>query len=636
MTLRINNFIAKTSVTKETRPKGSQKPFGREPLVQKRRATSIAVLDAGGQYCHLIARRIRSFGVHAEILPYSASKQDLMIFSGIILSGGPSSVNEKNSPNLTWDIFELNKPILGICYGHQLIAQLAGGRVEKANRREYGRAKMVKKTNCALLKGVDVNSEVWMSHGDSVTVLPKRFQMLATTTDGEYAAIGNLKENIFGLQFHPEVAHTGFGNKILKNFVFEICKCEKDWAPENLLPEIRKRIIKTVGNKEVLFFVSGGVDSSVAVWLCNEALSQKQIRAVFLDTGFLRNGDQEAIEDLAKLLPNVKFNILDESNAFLSAVEEHCDPEQKRKAIGNTFHRVIARFIEKQGINDSAWILGQGTIYPDTIETAGTDDSALIKTHHNRSEAFQRLKKEGRLLEPLTEFYKDEVRAIAKKLGIPNKLSQRHPFPGPGLAIRCLCSVSEGPVSTDINLDKILSGSGLDGCITPIYSVGVKGDYRSYDRLVVLHGETFWSTLEDLSHVITNTIPLVNRVAWLLKSRIFADKSLCDLKLKPTRITRERLQLLRRADAIVTKFLKDGGIYNDLWQCPVVLVPLSFGLGETIAIRPVESTDGMTANFAQIEMPLLKEIANHVLKLDGVDAFLYDVTNKPPATIEWE
>ncbi|MEP0828369.1 MAG: glutamine-hydrolyzing GMP synthase [bacterium] len=597
----------------------------------------IAVLDAGGQYCHLIARRIRSFGVHTEILPFDTNRSALSEFSGVILSGGPSSVYDTYAPKIGFDPLDLDIPVLGICYGHQVLGLIAGGSVEKSGKKEFGPAILkLAALRSPLFKGIGSGSTVWMSHGDSVASLPADFDIIGSTVDVRIAAVSHKKKPIYGLQFHPEVTHTQSGTKILKNFVFNICGCSKSWSPANLIPSLIREIQVKVGDKNVLFFVSGGVDSAVALWLCSEALRSRTnlIKGIFLDTGFLKTDDYIAARQLTSLLPNVHFEFLDESAEFYQATSELCDPEAKRRAIGETFHRVMLKHIEREQLKKHDWMLGQGTIYPDTIESSGSTNSALIKTHHNRTEVFLNLLERGLLVEPLTEFYKDEVRQIADKLGIPEEISRKHPFPGPGLAIRCLCSSNDSPLYESDELSNILSDSQFDGCIVPIHSVGVKGDYRSYDKLAVIEGRANWRAISSLSREITNSILEVNRIALLLGTA--HDRPLGELRIIKKAISHDRIELLRRVDDLVMNFLKSHDIYDSLWQCPVVSIPLSFGYGDSIVIRPVQSTDGMTANFAEIDSSLLSKLTKQVLSFTGVDAILMDVTNKPPATIEWE
>lgn len=595
----------------------------------------IAVLDAGGQYCHLIARRLRSVGVHSEVLPFGASSDLISRFSGLVLSGSPASTRSRTAPSLTFDPLDLKIPVLGICYGYQLLSALTGSKISNTEGREYGPALFEILRRSALLRGVDKKSIVWMSHGDRVETLSAEFEALGTSSQGFVAAIQHKSKKIFGVQFHPEVSHTRFGTKILKNFAVDICKCKANWAPSQLLRDIRFKIQEQARDRRVLFFVSGGVDSAVALWLTADALHEKgKVHGVFLDTGFQKSDDYDAVKLLSSIRRDVIIETLDASDKFLASVEGITDPELKRRAIGKTFYDVMEDYIKAKSLDDGTWVIGQGTIYPDTIETGGTDKSVLIKTHHNRVDAFLKLKDQGLLLEPLSDFYKDEVRAIAKELHVPIKLSEKHPFPGPGLAVRCICSDRRSRVEKDAKLSSIAEQFGLESVLAPIHSVGIKGDERSYDKLAILKGPASWKQLEQISRAITNSLPYVNRVAWLTASGF--EEDLISLCLSQSGITRERIHRLREADRLVGDFLKEHALYSTIWQCPVVSVPLCFHNGETIAIRPIESVDGMTARFSKIQQRLVMRLSKLLLQLSKVEAILYDITNKPPGTIEWE
>ena len=595
----------------------------------------IAVLDGGGQYCHLIARRIRLFGVNTEVLPYDVSESSIEDYSGVVLSGSPSSVAIGNGPRIAFTPEKLKIPVLGICYGHQTLASMAGGRIENNMNKEFGPAKLnFKGLKSQLFRNVRNNSLVWMSHGEGIKTLPKKFSVIGTTGGGRLAAIKHNDKDIFGLQFHPEVSHTTYGTQIIQNFVLDICKCEKNWSPTDRISTILENIKKQAEGKSVVFFISGGVDSTVSLWLTAKVLPHNSITAVFLDTGFLKSDDLSTARTLSKYFPRINFEFLDESQSFFSAVKGVTDPEMKRKLIGENFYKIIKKKIHRKFSNSEKWLLGQGTIYPDTIETAGSSKSALIKTHHNRSKSFKELEEKGGLLEPLKEFYKDEVRALAKELDIPKPLVKKHPFPGPGLAIRNICSRKKSVLKKNSKISDILAETKLVGAIAPIYSVGVKGDARSYEKLVVLQGETTWKEISRISSEITNSLNYVNRVAWMYRSN--QEIQLFDFKVTYNEIGRQNISLLRSVDDLVTKTLKDNRLYDKIWQCPVVLVPLSFRDRCSIALRPVKSSDGMTAQFAEIDFKILDGLCEKLFKTHCIDAILYDVTNKPPGTIEWE
>ncbi|MCJ7509138.1 MAG: glutamine-hydrolyzing GMP synthase [candidate division Zixibacteria bacterium] len=506
----------------------------------------ILILDFGSQYTQLIARRTRELGVFCEIVPFN---QDISFYGdknlkGVVLSGGPASVFDKNAPFCKKDIFEMGVPVLGICYGLQLIAKMFEGKLEKAKNREYGRAVLKIDYADTLLKDVKSSSVVWMSHGDNVIRVPKGYKILAHTEDIPYATIANLKQKIFGLQFHPEVAHTQEGKKILKNFLFSICGCKGTWTPASFINSQIKEIKKKVGKDKVVCGLSGGVDSSVCAVLINRAIG-KQLNCIFVDNGLLREGEVgEVVETFKKLKMNLTS--VDARDKFLSALKGITDPEEKRRRIGKLFIQVFEAQAKKIG---KAKFLAQGTLYPDVIEsTSFKGPSATIKSHHNVGGLPAKMKL--KLIEPLRELFKDEVREIGRKLDLPEKIIGRHPFPGPGLAVRVLGEVTEG-----------------------------------------------------------------------------------------------RLNILRKADKIFIQNLKESGFYNKTWQAFCVLLPIQtvgvMGDERTyenvVALRAVTSLDGMTADWARLPYDLVEKISNQIInQVKGVNRVVYDVSSKPPSTIEWE
>ncbi len=589
----------------------------------------IAVLDAGGQYCHLIARRVRDLGVYSHVLPLNAPSEQLSRFRGIIISGGPASVYDEASPRLDWDPQSVRVPVLGICYGHQLLASRLGGKVIKGARREFGIATLKKVEGDTILSHVPDNTRVWMSHQDKVEQLPKDFTLLAKTSDCAVAAMANRSHTIFGLQFHPEVSHTEKGQLILRNFLFEICKCENDWRPTERVPGLMKKIRHDVGSRNVFFLISGGVDSTVAFVLTVRALGANKVRGLYVDTGLMRKSETAQIEKCFRDLRLDNVEVLDASDEFLRTLSETTDPEEKRKIIGRLFLQIQARSFSALSAQGE-WLLGQGTIYPDTIESGATQHSAKIKTHHNRVEEISELLRDGKLLEPLVEFYKDEVRRLGEELGLPQDVIHRHPFPGPGLAIRCICSDTTGPVK---ELPK--RSGALRRFFVPLNSVGVKGDFRSYEGLVLLEGAANCPQLGRAATSIVNSTASINRVVHLVKAK--NPQFVSQAKVVQARLTKGRLDCLREADDIAHTVLRScAPVFGRVWQMPVVLIPLTTGIGETVVLRPVSSNDGMTAEFTPIPQQLLNEAATRILRIDGVEAVLYDVTNKPPATIEWE
>ena len=633
----------------------------------------IAVLDAGGQYCHLLARRVREVGVQSHVLPIDTSAVQLAGISGIIISGGPRSVTEAGSPRIHPSILSMGVPILGICYGHQLLAAtMPGGQVKPSYSREYGIATLQLDTAglkpltteaatlvavptavgrgfssasegtrpvaqgfspAELFDGIPTESRVWVSHGDSVERLPDGFEVLGSTTDCAVAAMRHASLRIYGVQFHPEVTHTEFGQRILENFVRRVCRCTSTWKPssaetiEAIEADIRARVGPT---KNVLFFVSGGVDSSVAYKLCADALGQERVHGVYVDTGFMRKNESADVMTAYEKAGFRNVRLRDASVEFLAAVGSETNPETKRKRIGAAFLAVENDVLEHLPAGE--WLLGQGTIYPDTIESGGTRESALIKTHHNRVPELLRRIEAGEIVEPLVQFYKDEVREIGRALGLPVRLIEKQPFPGPGLAVRFLCTDAAAAWSENAKLSEVASGFNLQARVLPVRGVGVQGDERTYAHTALLTGEYDERRIAELSPTITNSLRDVNRVVFWAGAK----GSIEEFHVEPTTTSREGLDVLREADARVRDILAEYDTQKRIWQCPVVMLPLKRHGESAIAIRPVESHDGMTAQYSRLPWPVIERITSAVLQVPGVGALLYDVTNKPPATIEWE
>jgi GMP synthase (glutamine-hydrolysing) len=509
---------------------------------------TILILDFGSQYTQLIARKIRELNVYSEIARYDLSIEEIRKIAplGVILSGGPTSVYDENAPKIDREIFELGAPVLGICYGLQLISAHFGGEVRPAENREYGKAKLeiVEKEN-PLLKNVTNNSVVWMSHGDYVTKLPEGFSVIARTENSPVAAIANDDAKIYGTQFHPEVAHSEEGIKILENFVVEICGANRTWTARNFIRKKIDEIREIVREGKVLLALSGGVDSSVAAVLLNKAIGENLI-CVHVDNGLMRKDESARIVKMFNENFNLNIIHVDARRNFLEALRGVENPEEKRKIIGKTFIEVFEAEAKKF---DGIKFLAQGTLYPDVIESVPVKGASVtIKTHHNVGGLPDKMNL--RLLEPFRELFKDEVRAIGRELGLPKEFIGRHPFPGPGLAVRIL-------------------------------------------------GE----------------------------------------------ITDERLEILREADEIYIEELRTAGIYDDIWQAFAVLLPIKtvgvMGDARTyenvIALRAVTSVDGMTADWFRFPYEVLESVSNKIIrKVKGVNRVVYDVSSKPPATIEWE
>jgi len=509
----------------------------------------VVILDFGSQYTQVIARRVRECNVYSTILRYDtpAVKIAALKPGGIILSGGPSSVYAKDAPLPDKTIFSIGVPVLGICFGVQLFAQFLGGRVEKGQKREYGKGTLqIKDKSCALFSNLPEQLQVWNSHGDKLTKLPRGFKPVAVTENSPFAAIENRAQKLFGLQFHPEVVHTPRGKEILSNFVHIICGCGKSWTMRNYVEQAVAEIRRQVGGEKVILGLSGGVDSSVAAALLHKAIGS-QLTCIFVNNGVLRAREAETVQEVFGRHFKIKLQYEDASKLFLKRLKGVTDPERKRKIIGKTFIEVFQAATNRAG---KAKFLAQGTLYPDVIESVpiGGNPAAMIKSHHNVGGLPKKMKLQ--LVEPLKCLFKDEVRLLGLELGLPKEIVYRQPFPGPGLAVRCL------------------------GEVTP-----------------------------------------------------------------------EKLKVLRRADAIIVEEMKASGLYYKTWQTFGVLLPVrSVGVqGDertydwTLAIRAVESQDGMTADWVKLPYDLLEKISLRITnEVRGLNRVVLDLTSKPPGTIEWE
>ncbi len=510
---------------------------------------AILVLDFGGQYCHLIGRRVRENGVYSEIVPYDIKIEEIRLLSekfnvkGLILSGGPASVFDANAPKPDRRIFDLELPVLGLCYGHQLIAQFFGGKVGPAKRKEFGSAYVAIDKTMGVLKGLNRKERVWMSHSDTVFSVPPEFDVLAHTQNCPVAAFKHKTKPIYGLQWHPEVAHTVNGTKMLRNFIFEICGCVADWKMEDVIDRMVKEVKREVGSGKAIIALSGGIDSSVATAIAAKAIGEK-LTAVFVDHGFMRENEPEFVKETFQKL-KINLVIVKAQERFFERLKGVTDPEMKRKIIGEEFIRVFEEVAEKVG----AEYLIQGTIYPDRIESGFRRFSDKIKTHHNVAGLPTKIKFK-KIVEPLRDLYKDEVRKVAQIIGLPKEIVFRQPFPGPGLAVRVV-------------------------------------------------GE----------------------------------------------ITREKVEIVKKADRIVREEFEKSGLNGRLWQYFAVLTDTKAtgvkgdarAYGYVVAIRAVESREAMTASFARIPYKVLEKISTRITsEIPEVVRVVYDITHKPPATIEWE
>ena len=621
----------------------------------------IVVLDFGSQYAHLIAKRFRALGYYSEIALPSAPLETFENAKGVIMSGGPSSVYEDNVPEFNPEILNLDLPILGLCYGHQLMAKSYGGNVGKAAVGEFGIAHLEKNEagkKSPLLEGISDTTQVWMSHQDGVLSLGDGFEVIGTTKDCPFAAVQNLSKKRFSLQCHCEVKDTPEGNRIFENFA-KICKMEKNWDEDTVLQVIIENIKKDAKDKNVLLFLSGGVDSTVAFALLNKALGQERVLGLHIDNGFMRKNESKNVESAYKSHGFNNFIVEDASESFLNAIAGLTDPQKKRMAVGENFITVRDAVVKAQKLDETKWMLAQGTLYPDIIESGGTKNSKTIKTHHNRVDGIQKLIAAGMIIEPLKDLYKDEVRSIGKKLGLEDDLVMRHPFPGPGLSINVLCS--DGKFSgkdeeeykkAQEELDKVEINAFCENCtksmtrsVLPVRSVGVQGDFRTYRFPAVLtfkeEGNGFFhipskrEKVEAASSAITNKASFLNRtVIKLYQNPAVKDG---DMKIQEGYCTRDRLDQLREVDDIVLTELHKTGLYNEIFQHLTIDLPYASSKDRaSFVLRPVCSEDVMTARFAWFSAETFKSIVEKIAALPFVDALYFDATNKPPATFGWE
>lgn len=621
----------------------------------------IVVLDFGSQYAHLIAKRFRILGYYSEIALPSADISTFENTKGIIFSGGPSSVYEENVPEFNEKILSLKIPILGLCYGHQLMTKCYGGKVGKAETGEFGFSELKLNPNVKspLFEGIEPLQQVWMSHQDEVLEPGEGFETVGSTKDCAFAALQNLAKKRFSLQFHCEVKDTPCGNQIFENFA-KICGMQKNWDQDTVLKVILEGIKTQAKDKNVLLFLSGGVDSTITFALLNKALGQEKVLGLHIDNGFMRKNESKNVAEAYRKFGFSNFIVEDASESFLNAIKGLTDPQKKRMAVGENFIKVRNEVLEKQHLDENQWLLAQGTLYPDIIESGGTKNSKTIKTHHNRVQGIQALIEKGLIIEPIKDLYKDEVRAIGKKLGLDDSLVMRHPFPGPGLSINVLCwdgkswsqKDQEEFEAAQKELDSVHFTQFCEHCqqnlkrsVLPVRSVGVQGDFRTYRFPACLtfkdEGNGFFhipkirEKVEGASSEITNSSKFINRtVIKLYQNPAVKDEQ---MKLQEGYCDKKRLDQLREVDNIVLTELHKSGWYNKIFQHLTIDLPYASSKEHaSFVLRPVCSEDVMTARFAWWPKELMESILLQIAKLDFVDAVYFDATNKPPATFGWE
>jgi len=612
----------------------------------------LAILDCGGQYTKVIDRKVRELGVKSDIFPINVDIEKLKDYAAIILSGGPNSVWSETKISADPAIFDLNIPILGICYGMQLICQHFGGKVSPHGGKEYGETEVIVDVNDLLFSGQPKKQITLMSHGDTVVKIPEGFSI--TARSGEIiAAVSCPEKKIYGLQFHPEVDLTQNGIQILENFLRKIAGFKEYYSLEDRIETSIKYIQEKVKDNEVLVLVSGGVDSAVSATLLLGALNPEKVYAVHVDTGLMRKGESDIIcENLKRLgfIHLIRENAKDaffNSTAMVDGKEigpltTLVDSEEKRKLMGDVFIQVAAKVADSLGLNTDELYIAQGTLRPDLIESGNPDVSSyanLIKTHHNDVDIVRKARAKGLIVETNWDWHKDEVRNVARKLGLDEAIAARQPFPGPGLSIRIICHDKDNIITeqAEADLKQILGDfAGYSGKIIPIKTVGVQGDIRSYKNLCLIACESdnyTWDDLRTLSKQITDKIDTVNRVGFVLNTHGNLDNA----KTFTMRINDENVELLRELDSMTRESFSE-----NISQTLAVLLPVGNERKCSVAVRTIITTDYMTGRPAAIDKEVSRETIKKFISSvnkqfgDEIEYIIYDITNKPPATIEWE